>query len=149
MSYKTQLRGQLNLGGAAFDLQADLRGDQGIALAGSNTSHMSFRNDVSNVLKLSGSLVQLPPDFPDLTFEKNALQMTVAPGNVSLSGTSSPDWKNPFGVLKGLTLRTFHLRYSSADPTLSFPFYAESPGLRPTRPPVVPGAKTPVPLFSL
>jgi hypothetical protein len=130
MSYKTQLKGQVNLGGAAFDLKAALPGDGRVALAGSNTAPLSFKHALSDVLKLSGSVLQLPPDFPDLAFEKNALHMTLSPGGVSLSGTLAAEWKSPFGILRGLTLRTFQVQYSSADRAIAVAVDADYGSLR-------------------
>src|SRR6266705_2647481 len=131
MPYKTALRGQVNLGAAAFDLTAEVPCYDRVALAGSNTSPLSFTDAISSLLELSGLSLEVPSDFPDLSFDKHALQITVSTGGVSLSGTSAAEWKNPFGILKGLTLRNFQLEYSSTNRTLSFAVGAEYGSLRP------------------
>src|SRR3989442_7620303 len=132
MPYQIALKGQARLGGAAFDLETDLPWHGAVALAGSNTSPVPFTDVISDVLKPTGSVLQVPNDFPDLLFEKNALQIALSPSGVSLSGASAGEWKNPFGVLKGLTLHNFQLKYSSADRTLSFAVDAEYGSLRST-----------------
>src|SRR2546428_774273 len=130
MPYQTALKGHARLGGAAFDLETDLPWHGAVALAGSNTSPVPFTDVISDVLKPTGSVLQLPNDFPDLLLEKNALQIALSPSGVSLSGASAGEWKNPFGVLKGLTLHNFQLKYSSADRTLSAAVDAEYGSLR-------------------
>lgn len=131
MPYQIALKGHARLGGAAFDLETDLPWHGAVALAGSNTSPVPFTDVISDVLKPTGSVLQLPNDFPDLLFEKNALQIALSSSGVSLSGASAGEWKNPFGVLKGLTLHNFQVKYSSADRTLSFAVDAEYGSLRP------------------
>jgi hypothetical protein len=126
--YKTALRGRVNLGDAEFDLQTESVYEAEGAVAGSNASSLSFVDALSNLLRQTGSSLQLPSDFPDLAFARNALHITVSPVGVSLNGTSRAEWKDPFGVLKGLTLRNFQLEYSSADRTLSFDVGAEYGG---------------------
>src|SRR6266568_6266899 len=112
MPYNTALKGQVKLGGAAFDLKADLPSYGGVVLAGSNSSPLSFQDAIANLLNLTGSSLELPSDFPHLPFERNAVQITVSSVGVLLSGTSTARWKDPFGVLNGLTLHTFELKYS-------------------------------------
>src|SRR2546426_3327897 len=131
MPYQTALKGQAKLGGAAFDLGTALPRHGAVALAGSNGSPLPFTDVISDVLKPTGSVLELPSDFPDLLFEKDALQMALSPSGVSLSGAAVGGWKNPFGVLNGLTLHNFQLKYSSADRTLSFAVDAEYGSLRP------------------
>ena len=131
MPYQIALKGHARLGGAAFDLETDLPWHGAVALAGSNTSPVPFTDVISDVLKPTGSVLQLPNDFPDRLFEKNALQIALSSSGVSLSGASAGEWKNPFGVLKGLTLHNFQVKYSSADRTLSFAVDAEYGSLRP------------------
>src|SRR6266702_2651669 len=133
MLYKSALRGQVKLGAAAFDLTAEVPCYDRVALAGSNTSPLSFTDAISSLLELSGLSLEVPSDFPDLSFDKHALQITVSNGGVFLSGTAAAEWKNPFGILKGLTLRTFQLEYSSTNRTLSFVVGAEYGSLRPQR----------------
>jgi len=131
MPYKTALRGQVNLGAAAFDLTAEVPCYDRVALAGSNSSPLSFTDAISSLLEPTGLSLELPGDFPGLWFDQHALQITVSTGGVSLSGTSAAEWKNPFGILKGLTLHNFQLEYSSTNRTLSFVVGAEYGSLRP------------------
>jgi hypothetical protein len=125
MPYKTALRGRVKLGDAEFDVEADSPHGDEVTLVGRNGGAVSLKDALSNLLKQTGFSLQLPGDFPHLGFERSALQLTVSSDGVSLNGTSSAEWKDPFGVLKGLTLRNFQLEYSSADRTLSFDVDAE------------------------
>src|SRR3989475_3988214 len=131
MPYQTALKGQAKLGGAAFDLGTDLPRHGAVALAGSNGSPLPFTDVISDVLKPTGSVLELPSDFPDLLFEKDAPQMALTRSGVWLRGAAVGAWKIPFGVLNGLTLHNFQLKYSSADRTLSFAVDAEYGSLRP------------------
>jgi hypothetical protein len=130
MPYKTALRGRVKLGDAEFDVEADSPHGDEVTLVGRNGGAVSLKDALSNLLKQTGFSLQLPGDFPHLGFERSALQLTVSSDGVSLNGTSSAEWKDPFGALKGLTLQNFQLEYSSADRTLSFDVDAEYASLQ-------------------
>jgi len=130
-SFVSRLRGTVRLGAAEFNLKADLPVHEGAALSGANSSPLSFKHAISDLVELTDFSPQLPGDFPDLFFEEDTLRITVSPGGALLSGTAAGEWKNPFGVLKGLTLRNFQLNYSSANRTLGLAVDAEFGSARP------------------
>src|SRR5260221_346949 len=84
-----------------FDYTADLRSRGPVALAGRNASPLPLEDALSHVLDLNGSALDLPSDFPALYFERDALEIAVSSGVVSLRGAAAAEWKDPFGVLKG------------------------------------------------
>src|SRR6266516_91664 len=129
--FVSRLRGTVRIGATEFNLKADLPVYEGAALSGSNNSALSFKHAIPDLLEQTDFSLQLPSDFPDLLFEKDTLHITVSPSGAFLRGTATGEWKNPFGVLKGLTLRNFQLTYSSANRTLGLAADAEFGSVRP------------------
>ena len=129
--FVSRLRGTVRIGATEFNLKADLPVYEGAALSGSNSSALSFKHAIPGLLEQTDFSLQLPSDFPDLLFEKDTLHITVSHSGAFLSGTAAGEWKNPFGVLKGLTLRNFQLTYSSANRTLGLAADAEFGSVRP------------------
>jgi hypothetical protein len=82
-------------------------------------SQLSFTTLVNYILG-EGHL-HLPSDFPNLSFHK--ANVTLTPGkNISMHAKSDINWKNPFGILKGVDIQSFTLTLLGGKDTNSIHF---------------------------
>src|SRR5947208_3668537 len=111
MVIKTSLTSHLQLASACFQLSAQLPGSQGgLSLQGALVpgAQLDFTAMVDHLL--GAGYLQLPADFPSLSFDTAAATMVPGQG-IAIRATSAQTWNNPFGILEGVDIQSFALAF--------------------------------------
>lgn len=106
---KTTISGRITLGGVTFQTAMRLPGAT-LEAELSPGQKLDFKRFVNELL--GGSFLSLPDGFPDLQFDQP--NIVIIPGeSLRVSASVNARWSNPFGILKGVTVNTFSLKFTS------------------------------------